>query len=216
MQCNRDSVVKSVKSLSLDAIHMRYPHDVRHSVILHTEEVKVAHRTVAPGWSGAETRECSTPMNSWTGPNFPRHVRSPSIVLCKGEFLAPKLRQLHSCHLRLHELKNERKQTTEVESWTQELLSQSACCHCSLSEEDMTNQQFQNCSRLTRISVLPPGTSKDWFVRFIATVRLTITTRVDSRRASGFSLAILRTFVSSSAPTSPSMQDDPPSSLPSA
>ena len=26
MQCNRDSVVKSVKSLSLDAIHMRYPH----------------------------------------------------------------------------------------------------------------------------------------------------------------------------------------------
>ena len=26
MQCNRDSVVKSVKSLSLDAIYMRYPH----------------------------------------------------------------------------------------------------------------------------------------------------------------------------------------------
>ena len=25
MQCNRDSVVKSVKSLSLDAIYMRYP-----------------------------------------------------------------------------------------------------------------------------------------------------------------------------------------------
>ena len=28
VQCNRDSVVKSVKSLSLDAIHMRYPQDV--------------------------------------------------------------------------------------------------------------------------------------------------------------------------------------------
>ena len=28
MQCNRDSVVKSVKLLSLDAIHMRFPQDV--------------------------------------------------------------------------------------------------------------------------------------------------------------------------------------------
>ena len=29
VQCNRDSVVKSVKSLSLDAIHMRFPHPPR-------------------------------------------------------------------------------------------------------------------------------------------------------------------------------------------
>ena len=29
MQCNRDSEVKSVKTLSLDAIHMRYPHPLR-------------------------------------------------------------------------------------------------------------------------------------------------------------------------------------------
>ena len=48
MQCNRDSEVKSVKSLSLDAIHMRYPQRLKKiprtqnlaDMLTHTPSVK--------------------------------------------------------------------------------------------------------------------------------------------------------------------------------
>ena len=49
MQCNRDSVVKSVKSLSLDAIHMRYPHFDKETSSI--RDLRVKHVAEAHEWA---------------------------------------------------------------------------------------------------------------------------------------------------------------------
>ena len=80
------------------------------------------------------------PPNGWTGPNSSRHVRSPVI---------PKLRQSRISQ-KVDQLQNEKKQVTS----TKELLSQTASCHSILSEEEMSDKQFQNRKKTLRVNIV--------------------------------------------------------------